>query len=378
MNLKLIFWSLMTLSLSACATLPSSGPTGNQITESAGESEAAGLDIAIVSVDSRAAIPPAVAPVEWQLPDFTTPPTDLLGSGDLLSVTIFEAGVSLFAGDSQSTVPGAGGFDPAVKSQTLPPRRIDDDGDITIPYVGRVQAAGLTISELQESIRSGLENLSQDPQIVVTRQEVIGNSVIVAGEVARPGRLVLQTNHERLADIIALAGGYRGQARALVLQVERGDDVARLRLGDVMTGPYSDLRVFPGDRLTVLAEPMTFSVLGASGRVQQLPFTGDRMTVIEAIASAGGPRDNQGDPKAIFLFRYAGPDATEPTVYHFNMLETPTYFLAQQFTLRDDDVLYFGNSAANQPRKLIQTVGQLFAPIVTATTLANNLDSSTN
>jgi polysaccharide export outer membrane protein len=41
-----------------------------------------------------------------------------------------------------------------------------------------------------------------------------------------------------------------------------------------------------------------------------------------------------------------------------------TIFLAQRFVMRDKDVLYVGNAAANQPTKLIQLVSQMFSPIV--------------
>jgi len=376
MNLKTPFATLTLLILGACSSFPSSGPTGSQIEASVSDAEFAGLDIEIVTVDSLAAVPSAVAPIEWQLPELVARPTDLIGPGDVLSITIFEAGVSLFSGDTVTpSATGGIGFDPSVKAQTLPPRRVDDFGYIDIPYVGRLSVQGGTVVEVEEQIRRALSNFSQDPQVLINRTQVIENSVIVGGEIARPGRLVLDTNRESLSDIVALAGGYRGEAHELVLQVERGESVAQLRLGDVMSGPYRNLRAFPGDRLTILDEPLMFSVLGATGRVQQMPFQRERMTVIEAIALAGGPSDATGDPGAVFLFRYAGPDGTEPTVYHFNLLEAPTYFLAQQFAMRDDDVLYFGNAASNQPRKLIQAIGQLFGPIVTATTLANSFDN---
>lgn len=377
MNLKHLTMALAALSLGACSTLPSSGPTGRQIESSVSDAEVAGLAIDIVPVESVADIPAATAPVEWQLPDLRSQPTDLVARGDVLSITIFEAGVALFAGNSPAPSTGAGGFDPSVKAQTLPPRRVDDDGYIDIPYVGRLPVEGSTVAQVQNRIRDALRNLSQDPQVLVNREEVIGNSVIIGGEIARPGRFVLQTNRETLADLVALSGGYRGEPRSLVLQVERGQNVAKLRLGDVMTGPYRSLRAFPGDRLTILPEPLMFSVLGATGRVQQMSFTREQMSVVEAIAMAGGPNENSGDPAAVFLFRYAGPGSTEPTVYHFNMLEAPTFFLAQRFALRDDDILYFGNSASNQPRKLIETIGQLFSPIVTATAAANNINAST-
>jgi polysaccharide export outer membrane protein len=67
-------------------------------------------------------------------------------------------------------------------------------------------------------IRSSLRRFSQNPQVIVSQATVITNSVIVSGEVARPGRLVLQTNREMLSDVIALAGGYRGTARDVLLR----------------------------------------------------------------------------------------------------------------------------------------------------------------
>ncbi|MEM6914477.1 MAG: polysaccharide biosynthesis/export family protein, partial [Pseudomonadota bacterium] len=336
-------------------------------------SEESGLDIKIVPVSSLDAVPSAAPPIEWQLPELETQPTDLIGAGDVLSITIFEAGVSLFSGNAPSPIAGAGGFDPAVKAQTLPPRRVDDEGFIEIPYAGRLNVMGQTVPQIQDKIRDSLASLSQDPQVLITREQVIGNSVIVGGEVMRPGRLVLQTNQETLADLVALSGGYRGQPLDLVLNIERGKRRAKLRLGDVMAGPYQDLRAFPGDRLTVIPEPLMYSILGASGRVQQMRFTREGMTVVEAISMAGGPLENVGDPKSIFLFRYAGPDGTEPTVYHFNLLNAPTFFLAQKFALRDSDILYFSTAEANQPRKVIQTVGQLFAPIVTVTAAVSTI-----
>ena len=369
MYVKFLMMAAVLGLLGACSTLPSSGPTGSRIKDTA--VDATDLNIAIVEVDSVVALPPVVAPPEWDLPNTPPPPTDMIGPGDVLTVSIFEAGISLFGGDGGNLT--ATGFDPAVRATTLPPIRVDDDGDITIPYAGQLRVLGNTLEEVQGKIREALRFLSQDPQVLVTREEIISNSVIVGGEVARPGRLVLQTNQETMADVLALSGGYEGDAKDLVLRVTRGAEEATVRLSRVMSGEYETLFAYPGDRLTVIADPMMFSVLGASGRVQQMPFARESMNVAEAISVAGGPSENSGDPEAVFLFRYEGPDNTRPTVYHFNMMNTPAVFLAQQFAMRDGDILYFGNAASNQPRKLIQAISQLFAPVVTATSVANNV-----
>ncbi|WP_454888178.1 polysaccharide biosynthesis/export family protein [Sphingobium herbicidovorans] len=357
--------------LGACSTLPTSGPTGPQIVKSA---EKSSTNIAIVEVSDASVLPPAPEHAQWILPENTPPPTDMIGPGDVISIFIYEAGVPLFSG----TVSESGGaFDPSVKVQTLPPSRIDDNGDIVVPYAGRLNVAGKTLLQVQNLIRGSLHGLSQNPQVLVTLQQVINNSVIVGGEVGQPGRLVLQTNRERLSDVLALAGGYRGNAKDLLLRVRRGPHVAELRLSDVLQNTEVDAIAYPGDRLTLLQDPLLFSVLGASGRVQQVPFSRGTMSLIEAIAAAGGPNSSHGDPEAIFIFRYEKDDAgnSKPVVYHFNMMKTGSYFLAQQFALRDNDVLYFGNAQANQPSKLIQLISQLFSPIVTVTNAANALSN---
>ena len=357
--------------LGACSTLPTSGPTGPQVIKSAEKNLAR---IEVVEISDSSSLPPPPKTAQWTLPDFLPPPTDMIGPGDVISINIYEAGVPLFSGAGPDL---SEGFDPSVKVQTLPPSRVDDNGAIVIPYAGRLIVSGKTVSEVQKLIRNALRGLSQNPQVLVTFQQVVNNSVILGGEVGQPGRLVLQTNRERLSDVIALAGGYRGNAKDLLLRVRRGEHLAELRLSEVLEDPNVDAFVSPGDRLTVSQDPLLFSVLGASGRVQQMPFSRGTMSLVEAMAAAGGPNSGQGDPEAVFIFRYEQKEGSQvkPVVYHFNMMKTGSYFLAQKFALRNNDILYFGNAQANQPSKLIQLISQLFAPIVTLTNTANALSN---
>lgn len=67
-----------------------------------------------------------------------------------------------------------------------------------------------------------------------------------------------------------------------------------------------------------------------------------------------------------------------PQVYHLNMMQTGSYFLAQKFVMQDKDVLYFGNAAANQPSKAIQLISQLFSPIFTVTSAVSVIQNSNN
>jgi len=362
--------------LCACATLPSSGPTGSQVLKDAAKFEGPN-DFAIVEVQDAASLPVAVVPTAMSFPDLAPPPTDLVGPGDVLEISVYEAGVSLFGG-SQSTGPGTASFDGSAKAHALRPIRVNDDGDIVIPYAGKLHVAGKTIVQLQSQIQRALRGLTQNPQVLITSRDVITNSVIVSGEVTRPGRLVLQTNHETLSDVVALAGGYRGKASDLTVRVIRGVQSDQLRVSELLENPALDLRAYPGDRIVLISDPRTFSIFGASGRVDQVPFGRSATSLAEAVATGGGVNPNLGDPAAVFVFRYVTSDdgKTRPFVYHINMMRTGSYFLAQRFAMRDKDVVYIGNARANQPSKLVQLVSQLFTPLLTVTSAVQTVQLS--
>jgi polysaccharide export outer membrane protein len=361
------FISVLAFGLAGCATLPVSGPTGSEIRKAA-RAEQAQFPFALIEVEGTAQIPlPPVIPA----PTLTTlppRPTDLLGPGDVLNITIYEAGVALFGNSALRSAAAAGGaVDTTSSAERLPTVRVDDYGYIKVPFVGRMRAAGHTAAELQAIIQSGLRGMSQDPQVMVSIDQSITNSIILAGEVAKPGRLVLATNRESLVDAIALAGGYRGNAKDAVARVQRDGETFEVRLSDLLDMPQEDVQVAPGDRITVISRPQSFSILGAPNKSDEVVFPRARLTLAEAVAEGGGANPNAGDAAAIFVFRHVRQSngAERPTVYHLNMMKAGAYLLSQRFLMQDGDVLYIGNARANQPTKFVQLLSQLFVPVAT-------------
>lgn len=367
MKLKTLISVSAAISLSACASLPTNGPTGAQIEKAIASPESA-LPIQLVQVQDATDVPPHIRAMPTGVVEGAEPPpmpTDVVGPGDVLEVALYEAGVSLFAAAPSLQ----GGVVAGVQAQKLPPMRVDDFGHINFPYIGRIYVAGQPVREVEAMIRSSLMGMSQNPQVLVSIAHTITNSVIVSGEVARPGRLPLQTNRERLSDVIALSGGYRGSAKDLMARLFKRDTVVDVRLDDLADVPSLDMRIMPGDRIQLIHAPRSFSVLGASGSVAQVPFSRSTVSLAEAIAGVGGVNPNMGDPAAVFLFRYeVNEEGIEiPKVYHLNMMKAQNYFLAQRFMMQDKDVLYFGSAASNRPAKLFQLVSQLFTPLMTVT-----------
>lgn len=359
--------------LSGCAIMPSSGPTSRQVRAEARAGDSA-LDFAIVEVADLASVPASpVLPSVFQ-PERYVQPTNLIAPGDVLEIAVYESGVTLFGGSKAGVAAAAAGIDATAQVERLPPVRVDDMGAIRLPYIGRIEVAGLTSTELEAKIRSGYKGMSQNPQVMVAIRDSIGNSVILSGEVARPGRLVLPTNTETLSDVLALAGGYRGEAKDLSVRVVRQNQTVELRLSDIMAHGERDMRIYPADRISVVRAPRTIAVMGAPGRVEQMTFSGPTISLAEALAFAGGSSPGAGNPEAVFVFRFQkGSDGTEtPVAYHVNMMKASGYFISQRFVMQDKDVLYIGNSEANQPSKVVSLVSQLFGPLVILNSVVKN------
>jgi polysaccharide export outer membrane protein len=355
---------LLAGSLAACSTIPSSGPTGSQVVSDIA-ADTGDLGIALIEVQSVGDLPPPSAPPAVFAPAYVPPPpTELVGPGEMLDIAIYETGITLFSSSGAASA-GAAGL--TANAERLPPTRVSDQGTINIPYLGELPVSGRTTNEIEQLIRRALRGKSQNPQVLVSIREGLINSVIIGGDVNRPGRIVLPTNRETLSDIIALAGGSRGEIRDMLVRVQRGEDRYEIRLGELLADPARDLRIFPADRIAIVRSPRSFSVLGAAGRTEQIGFPDEAVSLAQAIALAGGTNPNTGDPRAVFVFRQnqAPEDNQEPVVYHFNMMHASSFLLAQRFAMNDDDILYIGNAEANQPTKLVQIVSQLFLPLLT-------------
>lgn len=362
--------------LSGCKTLPSSGPTAAQIVGRANDDRSE-FRFDIVPLDSRAvetlnlAQSSRIAAFETLAGVEAPHRPDTLGPGDVLDISIYEVGVSLF---SRSAAPQIGIFDPAAHGQQFPQTTVDQQGRITLPYIGEITVAGATLAQVEALINRQLTGQSQNPQAMVTRSENISNTVIVAGNVNQPGRYSLSVNAERLLDAIALAGGASASSEDTLVRFERGGRTIEQRLGSIRAASRDDLVLLPHDYIELIARPRSFTVFGAAGRVSQISFETEGVSLAEALARVAGPSDATADPTAVFIFRY--DDTIDPTVgarpviYRLDLLEPASYFLAQRVAMQDKDVIYIANAAANQPSKLVGIINQLFSPFVTARALS--------
>ena len=355
--------------LAGCSTLPSAGPTSAQINSALQKQNQTGFTI----VDIDAASAPALAfapPPTGQLAALDRPGrVDTIGSGDVLDISIFEVGVTLFTGGSATSAPSQGGtFNPSARGTPLGSVKVDGAGNIQLPYIGRLAAAGKTTSEVERMIERGLRGLSQRPQALVSIKDNAHNVFYVSGDVRTPGRYQLGLPRERLLDALARAGGTVNQPDDMVVRVTRDGASAETRLSAVEASSAQNIPLLPGDRVELFNRPRTFLLFGASDKVSQVNFGTNQLSMAEALARTGGPSERIADASAIYLFRYtaasADAPAGKPIIYRLNMMRPDSYFLSQRIGMQDKDVVYIATAAANAPGKLASILGQFFSPII--------------
>lgn len=130
------------------------------------------------------------------------------------------------------------------------------DGKISLPIVGDIQAAGLTATQLRDSVKERLREFKETPEVSVIVREVNSLAVFVMGEVARPGKLQLRSQ-TTLLQAISLSGGFTQYAdpeNILLLRREGGGETRiRIRYKDIVSGrnPDGNLLLQRGDTIVV-------------------------------------------------------------------------------------------------------------------------------
>jgi polysaccharide biosynthesis/export protein len=96
---------------------------------------------------------------------------------------------------------GTGGL--TQESAGLSGYSVDIDGYIELPYLGKVKAAGKTLSEIKADLDSIFKNYVTDAALTI---KLVNNAVSIIGEVNNPGRYVLFKDRINIFEALSLAG----------------------------------------------------------------------------------------------------------------------------------------------------------------------------
>ncbi len=373
--------------LGGCSTLPTAGPTTGQVVDQAVKDDRARFDV--VDVDNSVVSALLAQPAESfrsRFQQYGKPPDPKIGIGDAISVTIWEAaGGGLFGGGITT------GVSPGSRSVTIPDQVVARDGAISVPFADRIPVAGHSPLEVQRTIEQRLAEKAIEPQVLVNITKSITNTATVSGEVVAGARVPLSVNGDRLLDVIALAGGAKSPVYETFVRLSRNGVTATIPMEQLVSDPAENIYAWPGDVLTLVHIPQTFSVFGATGTNMQVTFGAEKITLAEALAKAGGLLDLRADPAGVFLFRFeppavvgalkasalaTGPDGSSPVVYRLDLSDANSYFFAQRFPVEDKDVIYVANARLNELQKFFTLLNTITGPVITGIVVKGSVNSS--
>jgi polysaccharide export outer membrane protein len=284
------------------------------------------------------------------------------GIGDVVSVTIFEAAAGgLFIPTEAGVRPG--------NFVTLPDQTVDNDGNISVPYAGLIKAAGRYNGEIQDDIVNRIKNRAIEPQVVVSLSQQRTSLVSVFGEVNTPSRFPAAAYgaKDRITDAITRAGGIKGQGYETWVMLQRGPRRATVPFANLVYEPSNNIYVQPGDRIYVYREQQKFLAFGATGQQGEFTFDAWRINLAEAVGKAGGLVDVQADPGSVFLYRVEPRELAEllgvdvskfkgeliPVIFSISFRDPGGYFLATNFQVRNQDVLFIANAQSVDVTKFL-------------------------
>jgi len=373
--------------LAACASLPGSGPSARDIKESG-----AGV-IRVVDVDDSVVKRLLERGADKPFSEvFETAPArgEIVRPGDVLEISVWEApptvlfssGIPLATPNQSGSSSGSPSSGTSSNVTNLPPQMVDVAGTVYVPFAGTLEVTGKGLPEIEADIARHLQGKANKPQVLVRRTSNNTAYVTIVGEVANSTRMPLTPRGERLLDALAAAGGTKAPMEKVTLQVTRGATVHALPLDTVIRDPRQNIALQPGDVVTALYQPLSFTALGATGKNDEVHFEATGISLAQGLARAGSLLDTRSNAAGVFIFRLepqdvpgsgAPPPATArgpiPVVYRIDLRDPRAFFLVQSFPMQNKDVLYVANAPAAQLQKFINLLVSTVYPIQGVVTL---------
>jgi polysaccharide export outer membrane protein len=367
---------LIACAMAGCSALPTAGPTVRDVRGQEVRDNQTQFDL--VDIDDNVVAALLAEPGESfhaRFKKYGKPPQPKIGIGDGVVVSIWEAASGGLFSTSATDHVSAGS-----RSVTMPEQIVSRDGAISVPFAGRIPVAGRLPVEVQRTIEQRLAEKAIEPQVIVTLTKSLSNSATVTGEVVAGSRVPLSLKGDRLLDLVAAVGGSRAPVYETFVRLSRDGVTATIPMEALVSDPAENIYAQRGDVLTLVRLQQSFTAFGATGANAQIQFASEKMTLVEALAKAGGLQDQRSDPAGVFLFRFeppkivrtlgrpllgTGPDGSSPIVYRLDLRDAKSYFLAQRFPIRDKDIIYVANADLNELQKFFTLLNTLTGPVIT-------------
>jgi polysaccharide export outer membrane protein len=236
--------------------------------------------------------------------------------------------------------------------------RVDQRGLIRIPMIDEpVPAACKTESELATHIKTLYLEYKNNPSVDVFVREFQSRPVAVIGAVNAPGQFRLQ-RQVRLLELLSFAGGPSPRSGRVINIIHAGgpnicetnsdsnsaaasQELSVYKLYDTLKGKEgSNPFVQPGDIVSLLEGDQVF-VIGHVNSPQAIFLRDQPITILRAIAIAGGPARDASTSRVRIIRQTNGGDGKQEIFVNLNAIQKQK---APDILLLPDDIVEVGSS----------------------------------
>jgi len=268
-----------------------------------------------------------------------------VGPGDILNIVVWE--------HPQLTIPAGPARGPAEAGNW-----VHEDGTLFYPYIGLIQVAGKTVTDIRAEITAGLKVIIPRPQVDVSVAGFRSQKIFVSGAVVNPGSLALTNVPLTVLDAVSQSGGFGAEADYRRISLIRDDIEYVVNLERFFNGGNTkhNPRLQARDVLRVPAFTNNDAFL--LGEVEQpgtIPLGFSDVSLTHALATVGGIDGRAADASGIFIFRQ-NEASQKIQVYQLDAKRPTAYLLGTQFVLKPSDVVYVTSAPATRWNRLVLNI----------------------
>ena len=333
--------------------------------------------------------------IEWRMPELD-PQTYMIGVGDVLSLNM-KLKESL--GDVLSGV--------IASQNSQRGYRVQDDGAVSIPDIGRVVLGGLTLQEAESAVYQRLLEAGVTPSFSIEITEFNSQKVSISGNVISPGILPLTLQPLYLDEAIYQSGGFAiSDASFIIVRLYRNgsiyqiygpaiynqSDTNRILLQDADTivvdftneydnilGHRQEARALKLREIEVQSDARSNAAANVLSRMEYgsiareyvyiigevikqsrytLPFENRAVLADALLESSGGVSSLTGNPKQIYVLRGGADlkDFAPITALHLDAENAANFILATRLELRPKDVIFVGTQPITNWNRMINQI----------------------
>ena len=204
----------------------------------------------------------------------------------------------------------------------------------------------------------------------------------------------------RNLDAVSLASGVSNSLNKTMISMSRNGKTVDMPLESVIRNPEQNIYLNASDVIVAMYQPWSYTVMGATGKNQEINFEATGINLIEALARAGGISDSMADPRGVFVFRFEDQDTYKnliegitvtnksgenvtstdekiksqfkladiqgkvPVIYEIDFEQPESFFRSQNFRIKNGDVIFVASASGYELSKFLRMLGLIVNPAI--------------